>query len=891
MLAISSDIDQTSIHALRAIHRFINTEDDTPAGPGVGLDFGNSMWMYGASSNKIRNTTVCYWNTPNETDRPTPMADELVNYVQTGWIDTLHTYGNFNTIPGARDFERSMAEKAIAELGKRNAHLQLWTNHGNVGNTQNIGAADYMAGDLPGSPSYHADLMTDFGIRFLCAPYRPNIPGQENILTPSTLKDGGKVYNWSQFTTVTDDFKVAARASSMDHRGGVTASGRYYAQVSQAGMLDAQLSSKVLDDIEGRGVFAIMAQHFGTLGPMSWPDPAAVSALRRLRRYQDAGRILVARTSRLLNYAANRKAAFWSVIGDDAGPVVDIVKLDDDVFGPRRPTLEALRGLTFEAPAHQTIRIAINGNLVDEQEIQRTEHGRYKTAGIKWHRHDTTDWSAEFRAKDRYTSVAGYPLIDEDRMTFADMDRKALEWLDGAGEEKYAAGDKDRQYAHKYARGRYAIGLEHYGSMMEHIGFTGRGIGLDVGSGAGHWVAAYAALNDRAVGLDTREVFVRIANDVAGAIGLGDVAHSVAGDARVLPFHSRSFASVWSHGVMMFVEHDRMFAEMNRVLAMNGALYVGYTALGHRLQHLSVEGEASARLRSSSLTIIFNTGLFKFGVYRTLRGRVRAFTREELQQTARYCGFRTLGAPGIQDASRLWGKVETTIDIIARKTSTPTDRAEDIAQEASSDSEIIAEAYRAMSFGAPEAAQSLIDVSGLKGSSSAANIAYVAAGLKAGRIDTLKHPDLAALEPNASDAAMRLSAKAAINFGKWADAIEALNKLPVDRETSYLKVATLMGQGKFQDAIRCAESQVESAPYDFLSRIAYLKSLEAADAAEALDRETEKFLEDIANDKIDVVAINGEDADSIPIFSPQYARPAGTAVQLDQTPSLGSPQS
>jgi peroxiredoxin len=46
VLAISTDIDHTTVRAFRETHRFFNTREQTCMGEGLGLDISNSMWFY-----------------------------------------------------------------------------------------------------------------------------------------------------------------------------------------------------------------------------------------------------------------------------------------------------------------------------------------------------------------------------------------------------------------------------------------------------------------------------------------------------------------------------------------------------------------------------------------------------------------------------------------------------------------------------------------------------------------------------------------------------------------------------------------------------------------------------------------------------------------------------
>ncbi len=712
-----------------------------------------------------------------------------------------------------------------------------------------MGRREFMRGDTPGTESYHSDLLWDYGLRFLHLADDVAEIGHNVITEPRAIENGQFFYTWPRFTTLLDDEVAAARAHSIGAQPRLTAaSGRPLAQVWSASMLDVQISEAILNHAIDNNLFVILGQHLGSQGSLPDIDPPAAEALRLLKRHQDDGKILVARTTRLLRYAANRAAAHWTVRDTPEGPVIDILKLHDIVEGERSPTIEALRGLTFEAPRSVKFRIAFAGELIDEAELHRTENDEACTAGIRWHVPDTTDYSAEFRKTQPHLSFSGRPVQEEEEMRFKELNAKALEWLNDVDRTEDANADKDRAYAHRYTIGRYNVGLERYCNVMNQLGFTSLGRGLDVGSGAGHWMNAYAALNERADGVEMRADFVDLANGVADAIGFGDKSVSVVGDARKLPYEEDAFDTVWSHGMMMFVEQDQMFREMNRVLKTNGYMYLAYTSLGHRLHTMSAySGDAASnRHRSNSLRMIYNQGLYKLGIFATLRGRVRGYAREDIQQTARYCGFATLGAPALQDAAQRWHGFETTIDIIAQKTGTRAETIAQLAETARHDKELIAEINRATNFGAPEAALDLHTVSELPEGDAAAHRAYMAAALKAGRLRKNRPNELVGLKKDDSDAARLLLATIEVNFARWDTALEIIGDLPRSRDAALREVAAHLGADENAKALASAEGLVADWDDGFFGRAAYLHALELCEEQDQLDQETERFLSDAA---------------------------------------------
>ncbi len=859
MLAISNDIDLTSIHRLRALFRFINTREETPLGPGLGLDFANSMWMYRSPNEMPRvgrrfAQEIAYW-TDQEGQTRTPYADELATYARAGWIDTLHTYGNFTcaSLVG-RKFTRAHAEHAVEEMQRQGLVFPVWTNHGDRDNRQNIGAAAYMQGDDPASDAYHADLMRAAGVRFL---HQAKLQATAGLATPTTetqLADGGFIHTFPRMTTLMDDEAAMRRALSFGGRAGRNISGRPYAQVWATRLLDAQLSQQTLDHITKAGLFLVIGQHLGDQATLLDLDPAAEAAFRRIADYQDRGLILTTRVSRLLRYAVNRENAIWRVLSTEDGPVIDVTALADKVDHHRMPKLEDLRGFSFDAP--KGARIALGGRLIAASEIVRTPasglpEGR-ETVSVRWHAVDTTDHSADFRRSNRYIDLSGFGIGYPERERLRALNGHALAWLEEAKTGRFKDANAAEAYALKYSLGRYEIGLEHYGELMGQLGFTGGLHGLDVGSGAGHWIHAFAALNDQATGIELREDFVEIANGVAAAAGLADRARSIVGDARNLPFEAETFDVVWSHGVIMFVEHDQALMEMSRVLKTSGALYIGYTSIGHRMRLLqrAIAGETTRNLMRTTINTLFNNSIYRAGIFQTPRGRVRCYTREELQHTARLAGFSIVAAPKLQDQSDQWHGREGTIDFLARKTAPQDQRIRDIVTAASDEAALLAETREAIRFGAPEAALLLLDEAKLDETQAEVRHARLSAMLKAGKLRP-HTPAIGELDADETEAAALLRAKIALNFARWPEAIERLEALPATAETSLLLLAAHLYADNLDAALPLSTDARSRHGDDFSIGIAHLRTLDMAGDDARLFAETKRLLDDIADGVID----------------------------------------
>lgn len=409
MLAISSDTDRTTITRFRNIHRFLNTLEDTPIGPGVGLDIADSLWVFSNEMTTLAEPRDLALNVGNGPSRPHPQADEFAFYARAGWVDTLHTYGNYSTSTAESQFERRQAEIALAELEARDLFFAVWVNHGSRTNTQNFGnpRASEMQGDHPGSRSYHTDLLLDYGVRFAWNHLHGTTPGLESPLAPMRLRDGQSLWGFARFTAIrgpeaTDvihrhaDF--FARNPSLSARL-ATAVGEQTTMIWWPGLLDAQFTDARLDELVANSHFCVAAQHLGDLRDADWFPPEAAEAFRRIKRYEDEGLTLVARVSRLLEYARVSQYVRFDVRGPARQLYIDIDSVADPVLGTFVPTLDQIRGLTFYVPEPETTYLLLAGEPIRNAELVRSpSDGNGSSIGVRWFEPDTTDYVSQYEA-------------------------------------------------------------------------------------------------------------------------------------------------------------------------------------------------------------------------------------------------------------------------------------------------------------------------------------------------------------------------------------------------------------------------------------------------------------------------------------------------------------
>ncbi|GMA51200.1 hypothetical protein GCM10025857_25570 [Alicyclobacillus contaminans] len=387
MLALSSDADSETLRKFNLVHEFINTTAMTPVGRGLGLDFADSFFMYNGNNQSgyvdihglPMSRELSYFKGVSNV----PYAASVINhYIQVGWIDTMHTYGDFSEVNSSKTlFRRTLAVQAIQALKQNGDEIEVWTDHGNQSNVDNFGrygasAFDsYQQGANPWSPYYHTDVTLPYGIRFVWADGSSDAFGMNSVIYPLRLPDGRRVWGFNRYTNY-----------AYNNKGGPLWDWTVWS-------LDKQLTPQNLHTLEEKHQYSVVAQHLdGATTPFPLPKEA-VNALRLLANEYHQGRILVARTSRLLNYNVAQQYVRYSVTYRDGKAYIDITAIADPVFGRHVPTLDEIRGLTFYTtnPARTVLELA-GRPILDKLVQHNASDGRAPSIGIAWFPEDTTNY-------------------------------------------------------------------------------------------------------------------------------------------------------------------------------------------------------------------------------------------------------------------------------------------------------------------------------------------------------------------------------------------------------------------------------------------------------------------------------------------------------------------
>ena len=387
MLAICSDLDETPDRRVYwEIMRFLNTTAETAMGPGVGLEVGNSIYF------DMPPGQFAYWNTD---DAGREMARTLI---QSGHIDCLHSYGDLAT-------KREHAARALDELTRHDCKQEVWVDHGTA--PTNFGP-DIMQGhgDEPGHEAYHADLTTDYGVKYICRGRVTSVTGQDvlakvggifernhpiasgrtllkEIAKRASARAGNAKYamHWPNETLRPTVLRDGSRAFEFircnPHWGGVSScdQGRHIAEV---------LTGQMLNRLVKRGGTCILYTHLGKIGNPKIPfNKKAVDAFCRLAGEFESGRILVTTTRRLLGYRRAVREIGFSSTWDENGLHIDV---RGRVGGNPISELSAadLSGLTFYVPDSRTTCVTIDGTKENKLKCNAPDHTGQPSVSLPW---------------------------------------------------------------------------------------------------------------------------------------------------------------------------------------------------------------------------------------------------------------------------------------------------------------------------------------------------------------------------------------------------------------------------------------------------------------------------------------------------------------------------
>jgi SAM-dependent methyltransferase len=619
MLAISTDIDGSRLPFFRELHRFINSRDETPHGPGVGLDIANSFWFYNDPFEKGCSTT---YFSGQKVGVVSARADEMANYVRGGWVDTLHTYGNFSK--GV--FRREHALRAVAAARDEAMSFAVWSDHSGTGHRPNLLNQNHPQPE-------HLECVRELGVRYVCLNRQTFEMGQQSALQQVTLRDGSRMWGFDrtagiEINTTPDGIIAGLPPEAARHlvaRRKRSRAERWTLVLWQSPFLHLQCSQEALEALVERGGFAIVSQHLTYAPFAAILGQAFYDAFRRLANFQKAGKILVTRTSRLLEYNVARDYLDYTIRRDGERLLIDVAGIDDPVHGYRTANLEALRGIQFSVRAGQAVTLRMSGQPLAPSEMLQAEDGTGRAiVGFRWHPEMSADLSATWRA-----DAAAAPVP-----------QRSIDPLDKALRERDPG-----------AKGQPRRPLAHYRDALESLGMLDGGSVLDVGAGAGRWSFAALASGGTVTAADPRLSEVDLGNELARKVGMAARLGFVHTTPYALGDLQRHFEHVLSHRFLQRFDLERALGSIRSVLKDGGLCYLALTGPGAQLKMALTALEAGdTGAAREPLEVLVNEGLLRCGTGAPLlRARGGAPLPEDLDTIAELAGFERHAAPNLAD--------------------------------------------------------------------------------------------------------------------------------------------------------------------------------------------------------------------------------------------------
>lgn len=406
-LAICSDIDGTdSIEKFMAIQKFLNTTEEGAFGRGLELEVGNTFWFYNQQY-ELHKRRLAGESVPDvffsgevdfgisifdgTSDTLTAYAPTILALIRSGYLDCLHTYGNF----GVDGFTRDLATQAVEFLANESLTVDVWVNHGGKENEHKIGDVHCYGGDNPETKVYHTDLTIPTGIKFLWRGHRTHIIGQDGNFTFKNLTK--RTYEYVQDLFYTEQsfphdnelvhvYELDDGQKVFEFVRFINPWGKY--SIPREPFIVHQLGPAQVDElIENQG-YLIFYTHLGVNPQPPIMHDSTIDALRYIKKRFDDGNLFVTTTSKLLNYYVHHKYLFWRTEQRSDSLFIIIDSIANDVEGGYIPEANDLEGFTFYIP--ENCEDCIVTVTADDRTVPSVFNGRDDTGmlsvSIPWQR-------------------------------------------------------------------------------------------------------------------------------------------------------------------------------------------------------------------------------------------------------------------------------------------------------------------------------------------------------------------------------------------------------------------------------------------------------------------------------------------------------------------------
>lgn len=431
-LAISNDCDSQSIDCLMDWHGFVNGSKATRYGDGLGLEVGDSFWIYGGSIEPA----LFKGNPFDASPQPGYALDKIVELGRLGWMDTLHSFGNWKErlVPAdaGPDFalhSRDQIRRGLDRLDELGLKPFVFVNHS--GSPSNVGGpwGWYQRLDEPGHGLCALDLVTDFGFRYFwldaCTQldkFGENLDfGDEWGLQRELDR-----FRWSHWFRQVDaerrphpiavpDSEEARREFLVGifnrlmfpitaREGTPIWAFKRYRDIDQpvGPTFSTQVTAAKLDRLDSLGGAVVVYQHFGVFGPRGRsptiskpyrkrsPDPAldeqTVGTWQMIADRHQSGRLFVATQGRLLEWVWLREALRFDVDKAADRWTIKITGTDCPVRGRSTVNASDLNGLAFTVPQDAPdVRVVNDGRELSVRRAADPVHDGLDAVYLDWH--------------------------------------------------------------------------------------------------------------------------------------------------------------------------------------------------------------------------------------------------------------------------------------------------------------------------------------------------------------------------------------------------------------------------------------------------------------------------------------------------------------------------
>ncbi len=396
-LAVSNDCDSQSTDCLDDWHAFVNGSRPTRYGDGLKLEVGDSFWVYGGALEP-----ALFKGHPWDENHPDGYAlGKIVELGRLGWLDTLHSFGNWSvrylTPDNAAHIHphaRPQIEKGLARLDELGIKPFVYVNHS--GSVSNVGGpwGWYQKADDPEHPLYCLDLLKAFGFRYFWLDSCTQLDkfGEElDFEDDWAFRRELDRFRWAHWFRRVDENRVAhpvAMPESDDARrdyllgmfnrlilpvpandGSRLLAFKRYRDIDQpvGATFSAQVTAAKLDRLEAARGAVIVYQHFGVFGPrgrsptLSRPhrkrspipslDEHNVATWQLIAERNRAGQLFVATVGRLLEWVWLRDALRFRLDRREDMWVVNLLGFECPVRGRGALERQHLNGLAFTVPS------------------------------------------------------------------------------------------------------------------------------------------------------------------------------------------------------------------------------------------------------------------------------------------------------------------------------------------------------------------------------------------------------------------------------------------------------------------------------------------------------------------------------------------------------------